>query len=92
MNKELEPREASGGCLQTEPEKVVSGNEILSLFAPSLLKHSLLMQGENDFMYIFQAKNLKLMRPSKEKPEKKELFPWVLPEVIKIVMWDKCRA
>ena len=34
---------------------------------------------------------LKLMRPSKRKPEK-ELFPWVLPEVIKIAMWDKCRA
>ena len=72
MNKELGPREASGGCLQTEPEKVVSGNEILSLFAPSLLKHSLLMQGEND-LCIFQAKNLKLMRPSKEKPEKRAL-------------------
>ena len=26
------------------------------------------------------------MRPSKRKPEK-ELFPWVLPEVIKIAMW-----
>ena len=52
MNKELGPREASGGCLRTEPEKVVSGNEILSLFAPSLLKHSLLMQGENDFVYF----------------------------------------
>ena len=52
MNKELGPREASGGCLQTEPEKVVSGNEILSLFAPSLLRYSLLMQGENDFVYF----------------------------------------
>ena len=32
--------------------KVVSGNVFLSLFAPSLLKYSLLMQGENDFMYF----------------------------------------
>ena len=27
------------------------------------------------------------MRPSKRKPEK-ELFPWVLSEVIKIAMWE----
>ena len=65
--------------------KVVSGNVFLSLFTPSLLRYSLLMQEENDFYVFFKQKNLKLVRPSKRKPEK-ELFPWVLSEVIKIAM------
>ena len=50
------------------------------------------MQEENDFFMYFLSKKFEINETKQKKTWKKELFPWVLPEVIKIVMWDKCRT